>query len=100
MSATTSAPAVAPTVPLNRLKFGDDRPGGSINARPDNKHQGIDELAASILAHGVILPLAIETIDGVPYVSDGNRRLRAMRSLVTKKRLPKDFPVNVSVLDE
>lgn len=93
----TEAPS---TVPLNKLKFGGDMPGGGINARTYGRHDGLGELGASILAHGLIQPLAVRTVDGVTYVADGNRRLTVLRSLAKDKRIPKDWPVKVAEIDD
>ncbi len=88
------------TIALNKLKFGDDYPGGSINARKAGREDGLAELGATILDKGLIHALVIKTHGGKAYVGEGNRRLKAMRLLVKDGRLPKDWPVKVEEMAE
>ncbi len=60
----------------------------------------IDDLAASIAAHGLIQCLVVRaTEDGKYEVVAGSRRLAAMKKLAKAKRIPKNFPVPCSVLN-
>lgn len=68
---------IVSTVPFNKIKALDE-----INARPKGR-DGIDELAASIKARGVIQPLAVRPNDQDHYeVIDGRRRFMAIGRLV------------------
>jgi ParB family chromosome partitioning protein len=84
------------TVPFSKLVASD-----TINARPATK-EGLEELAASILAKGIIQPLCVrpaETGDKFELI-DGRRRFAAMAKLVKDKKLPKSHPVPVIVRNE
>ena len=89
-------PVKQATVPFADLKSSD-----AINARPLTK-DGIDALAASILAKGIIQPLAVRPSDsGDKFeVIDGRRRHAALAKLVKEKRLPKSHPVPVIIRNE
>lgn len=64
-------------VPFSKLTASDE-----INARAKSK-EGIDELAASIAAKGLIQPLAVRAGDGGKFeVIDGRRRFMALQKLV------------------
>ena len=72
----------------------------TINARGATK-EGIDELAASIAAKGLIQPLAVRPADGGKFeVIDGRRRHAALAKLIKGKTLKKDHPVPVLVRNE
>ena len=62
------------SVPLDRLEH-----NPAINSR--SVQVPVDDLVASIAAHGVILPLAVRQVNGHYEVIDGNRRLDALREL-------------------
>lgn len=83
-------------VPFSALRASDE-----INARPLTK-EGIDALAASILAKGIIQPLCVRpSDDGKHYeLIDGRRRHAALAKLVKDKRLPKAHPVPVIIRNE
>jgi len=82
-------------VPLNRLI------PASINVRKTGAGNGIDELAASIAAHGLLQNLAVRAADKQRFeVVAGGRRLAALKRLAKEKRLPKDAPIPCNVLDE
>lgn len=84
------------TIPFSSLRASDE-----INARPLTK-EGIDALAASILAKGIIQPLCVRpSDDGKHYeLIDGRRRHAALAKLVKEKRLPKGHPVPVIIRNE
>lgn len=76
------------SIPLNRLVLWEG------NVRKTAADTGIDELAASIEAHGLLNPL---TVGGhfrkKHHVIAGGRRLRALNALAQKGKLPKDWAV-------
>ncbi len=89
------------TIPYSQLVAAD-----AINARAASK-EGIDELAASIAAKGLIQALAVRLADSGPVrggeryeVIDGRRRLQALASLVKAKKLAKDAPIPCLVRNE
>lgn len=83
------------TVPFSRLSATDE-----INARAATK-DGIDELAASIAAKGLIQPLCVRPADGDRYeVIDGRRRHQAIAKLVKAKTWKKDTAIPVLVRNE
>lgn len=83
------------TVPFSRLVATD-----AINARAATK-DGLDELAASIAAKGLIQPLAVRPADGDKFeVIDGRRRHAALAKLVKAKTLKKDHDVPVLIRNE
>ena len=87
--------ATVTTIPFSRLVAPD-----AINARAQTK-DGLDELAASIQAKGIIQPLSVRPADGDKYeVIDGRRRYQALAKLVKSKHLSKNFDVPVSVRNE
>lgn len=60
----------------------------------------IDDLAASIAAHGLIQSLSVRPAEGGTYeVVAGGRRLAALKRLAKEKRLPKGYTVPCRVLD-
>lgn len=84
------------TLPLSRLKSSD-----RINARPETD-TGLDELAASIAAKGLIQPLVVRPAKkGDAYeVIDGRRRFRALQRLVKAKQFRSNGDVPVQVRNE
>jgi ParB family chromosome partitioning protein len=82
------------TIPLSQL-----RPSAA-NVRKTDTARGLDELAASILAHGLLQNLTVRKADkGSHYeVVAGSRRLAALKRLAKAKRLPKGFEVPCRVL--
>lgn len=85
-------------IPLDQLKFGHEA-DPPINARRVGRDDGITELAASIGAHGLITPLKVKEIAGVPYVGIGNRRLAALRLLVEQSQMAANWPVPCDEFD-
>ncbi|MEN9855966.1 MAG: hypothetical protein RLZZ157_1092, partial [Pseudomonadota bacterium] len=70
-----------------------------LNARRIDKKVAIDELAASILAHGLLQGLAVVEIGGGRYqVSAGGRRLAALKLLLKRKAITPDFVVPCQVV--
>lgn len=72
-----------------------------LNARRTVKQDGLDELKASILAHGLMQNLVVTANGGGTfYVIAGARRLAAMRSLQDEGKLPEDHAVPCQVVSE
>lgn len=87
---------------LRTVKFSQLVAPEQINARPATK-EGLDELAASIHAKGLIQPLAVRPADSQTdryEVIDGRRRFLALQSLVRSKRMSKSDAVAVVVRNE
>lgn len=83
------------SVPFSKLIASDE-----INARGATK-DGLEELAASILAKGIIQPLAVRPADAGCYeVIDGRRRFQAIAKLVRAKKMAKSYAVPVIVRNE
>lgn len=83
------------TVPFSKLVASD-----AINARAATR-DGIDELAASIAAKGIIQPLCVRPADDGRYeVIDGRRRHQAIAKLVKAKTWKKDAAIPVLVRNE
>ncbi|RDJ20261.1 ParB/RepB/Spo0J family partition protein [Bosea caraganae] len=79
-------------VPLNKLVVAES------NVRRTGAKDGVEELAASILAHGLLQPLLVVACeDGRYAVIAGSRRLAAMKLLAKRKALPRGFAVPVMV---
>jgi ParB family chromosome partitioning protein len=72
-----------------------------LNARRTGAKSGIDELKASVLAHGLMQNLVVtDAGDGAFRVIAGGRRLEAIRSLQADGKLPEDFAVPCQVVTE
>jgi ParB/RepB/Spo0J family partition protein len=70
-----------------------------LNARRIDKKIAIDELAASILAHGLLQGLSVVAVDGDRYqVCAGGRRLAALKLLLKRKAITGDFEVPCQVV--
>ena len=70
------------------------------NVRKTGTTNGIEELAASIEAHGLLQNLQVrEAASGKFEVVAGGRRLAALKLLAKKKALAKDAPIACNVLD-
>ena len=83
------------TIPLNQLV------PSAANVRKTGAHHGIEELAASIEAHGLLQNLQVRPIAKGRYeVIAGSRRLSALKILMKQKKLPKDFDVPCHILGE
>jgi len=81
------------SVPLNKIVT-----GGEINARASDRKGGVDALASSIRALGLLQPLCVRPIDKGRYqVIDGNRLHAALSKLAKDGELPKAHPVPVIV---
>jgi len=71
------------------------------NVRKTNLSAGIEELAASIEAHGLLQNLQVRpAAKGKFEVVAGGRRLAALTILRRQKKLAKDFPVPCHIIDE
>jgi ParB family chromosome partitioning protein len=72
-----------------------------LNARRTVKPDGIGELKASILAHGLMQNLVVTASGDETYrVIAGGRRLEAIRALQAEGKLPEDFAVPCQVVTE
>jgi ParB family chromosome partitioning protein len=87
----TQTQATTTTIPLNKLIVSAD------NVRKTGGGIGIDELAASISAHGVLQNLIVrfpeDDAKGRYEVIAGGRRLAALHMLAKSKKIAKTFPV-------
>jgi ParB family chromosome partitioning protein len=82
------------TIPLNRLTAWDG------NVRKTGVTDGIDELASSIAAHGLLQSLVIKPAKRGKYaVVAGQRRLLALQLLAKQERIDKDFGVDCRIID-
>jgi len=72
------------------------------NVRKSSRDAGIDTLAASIAAQGLLQNLIVTPLKKAGHftVKAGGRRLRALQSLIEQGRLPTDHVVPVLVLSE
>lgn len=83
------------TVALSKLVLA---PTNTRRTQPD---MGLDELVASIKAHGLLHPLAVKPRPkGKFEVVAGGRRLRALKRLGADGHLDRDHKVEVRVLDD
>jgi ParB family chromosome partitioning protein len=72
-----------------------------LNARRTVGKMGIEELKASLLAHGLMQNLVVTDVgDGTFRVIAGGRRLEAIRALQAEGKLPEDFTVPCQVVSE
>jgi len=72
-----------------------------LNARRTAAKVGMDELKASIFAHGLMQNLVVtDAGDGLYHVIAGGRRLEAIRSLQSEGKLPPDFTVPCQIVTE
>jgi ParB family chromosome partitioning protein len=72
-----------------------------LNARRTVPKVGMDELKASLLAHGLMQNLVVtEAGDDVFQVIAGGRRLEALQALQAEGKLPDDFAVPCQVVTE
>ncbi len=88
-------------IPLNKLV------PSSANVRQTGRETGIEELAASILAHGLLQNIAVRPQLGKDNretgryeVIAGGRRLAALKLLVTQKKMAKTAPVSCLVRED
>ena len=72
-----------------------------LNARRTARSDGIGELKASILSHGLMQNLVVTASDdGTYHVIAGGRRLEAIHSLQAEGKLPPDFAVPCQIVTE
>jgi len=72
-----------------------------LNARRTGSKGGMDELKASLLAHGLMQNLVVtDGGNGIFHVIAGGRRLAAIRSLRAEGKLPEDFAVPCQVVTD
>jgi ParB family chromosome partitioning protein len=77
------------TAKVDDLVFRDD-----INCRVTDRAAGIEPLAASIFAHGLLNPIGVRPIDGGKYeVVDGNRRAIAIKLLRERGQWPQEVEI-------
>jgi ParB family chromosome partitioning protein len=82
------------TIPLNKLTAWDG------NVRKTGRDEGIDELASSIAAHGLLQPLVVKPGKRGRYaVIAGRRRLLALQSLAKQERIDKDHGIECRIAD-
>jgi ParB family transcriptional regulator, chromosome partitioning protein len=73
----------------------------SLNARRTTGNAGMEELKASLLAHGLMQNLVVtDTGDGTYRVIAGGRRLEAIHTLQAEGKLPEDFAVPCQIVTE
>jgi ParB family transcriptional regulator, chromosome partitioning protein len=81
------------SIPLSKLA------PSPLNARRIEKKVAVEELAASIQAHGLLQGLSVvEVEEGRYQVSAGGRRLAALKLLQKRKVIAGDFPVPCTVI--
>jgi ParB family transcriptional regulator, chromosome partitioning protein len=72
-----------------------------LNARRTSAKMGMEELKASLLAHGLMQNLVVtDAGDGAFLVIAGGRRLEAIQALRAEGKLPDDFAVPCQVVSE
>jgi ParB family transcriptional regulator, chromosome partitioning protein len=82
------------TIPLNQLVF------SPANVRKTGAKDGIDGLAASIAAHGLLQNLQVRSGESGQYeVVAGGRRFAALKLLAKQKKIAADYPVPCHALD-
>lgn len=83
------------SIPLNKLS------AWNGNVRKTGREEGIEELAASVAAHGLLQSLVVKPgKHGKFAVVAGQRRLLALQSLAKQGRIDKDHPVDCRVADD
>jgi ParB family chromosome partitioning protein len=92
------------SVPLRRVRFGHDHPAG-MNCRIVGRDDGLNTMAATILADGVLYPLLgfedNPTGSFEVYVYDGNRRLAGLNLLAERGEIdPDSYEVDVDISGE
>jgi ParB family chromosome partitioning protein len=96
------------TTNSDRLQANETRPievtkldRSPLNVRRTDKAAALDELKASILAHGLMQNLVVTANGhGTYHVIAGGRRLEAIRALMQEGKLPADHAVPCQVVDE
>jgi ParB family chromosome partitioning protein len=72
-----------------------------LNARRTVPKTGMEELKASLLAHGLMQNLVVtDAGNGAYRVIAGGRRLEAIRSLQSEGKLPEDYAVPCQIVSE
>jgi len=91
---------VVRSIPLSKLT------PSEANVRHTNADVGLDELAASIKAHGLLQNLTVRPVKksngkqtGTFEVVAGGRRLRALNRLAQEEHITKNYPVPCRVLE-
>src|SRR5690349_3777660 len=83
-------------IPFAKLKPGSD----AVNARRHGREDGIDRLAARILAQGLLVPLIVRKNGSGYEVVAGNRRRMAIGKLVDAGKWTTDVPCEVRKLSD
>ena len=95
MSSIQCKPEQPQLIAVNRLEK------SPLNARRTAAKMGMEELKASLLAHGLMQNLVVtEAGDGKYRVIAGGRRLEAIQSLQAEGILPEDFAVPCQIVTE
>ena len=82
------------TIPLNKLV------PAKANVRKTGGKDDIEELAASIAAHGLLTSLAVrKSARGRFTVIAGQRRYHALAMLAARDQIPADLPVLCAVVE-
>jgi ParB family chromosome partitioning protein len=82
------------TIPLNKIV------PAKRNVRKSGGQDHIEELAASIAAHGLLTSLTVrKAARGQFTVIAGQRRYSALRMLAAREQIPADMPVLCQVID-
>jgi ParB/RepB/Spo0J family partition protein len=83
---------------MTYLKLIDLVESGDFDSRRHGKEDGLDELAASIKAHGLLQSLVVRLeSEGNYEVIDGNRRFRALKNLQAAGEITYEYQVPVLV---
>jgi len=81
-------------LPLSKLVL------SAANLRKTDKAHGVEQLAASIQAHGLLQNLQVKpTAKGQFEVVAGGRRLAALKLLAKQKKIATDHPIPCNLLD-
>ena len=95
MSYIQCTPEQPQLIAVNRLEK------SPLNARRTHVKMGMEELKASLLAHGLMQNLVVtDKGDGTYRVIAGGRRLEAIQSLQAESKLPGDFAVPCQIVAE
>lgn len=95
MSYIQCTPEQPQLIAVNRLEK------SPLNARRTHVKMGMEELKASLLAHGLMQNLVVtDNGDGTYRVIAGGRRLEAIQSLQADAKLPGDFAVPCQIVTE
>src|SRR5262249_43956281 len=96
----TSSVNEEPAVGLRRIPIA-NLVRSPLNVRQTSKGEALDELKASILAHGLMQNLVVtDDGSGTYRVIAGGRRLQAIRALHEEGKLPGDYAVPCQVVDD